>query len=340
LYTFKNTEINNKKASDFETKSLLYLIGIRSDKDEIEVITIDCFNDVTGANNSFSKLWDVQSKNHKNLPPSKIGESLITLYDNFVSDLSFTSHILFIPKLKNEYLVDPSLSTYGYENINDQQKKGIENKIIEKLSGVKDSKRPPLLDDFLCNITFVEDNKKVSTYIKKIARFKNKKIISEELYKSIFDDIRGAQTALKNSYIENEVINNPIEVLKFNRHITKKEINTLLISRLIGVEVFSFSGVPFPFLPVIKNIDTESAKDLIQDCNENLSRAFFDKNGCLNFWRVSEFIIQHIRDNPESSLKNVYKALLSNVKISTNYLTEDTILYMISLVMTGIENEN
>ena len=32
-YTFKNTEINNKKASDFETKSLLYLI---SNKKEIE----------------------------------------------------------------------------------------------------------------------------------------------------------------------------------------------------------------------------------------------------------------------------------------------------------------
>ena len=340
MYTFKNTEINNKKASDFETKSLLYLIGIRSDKDEIEVITVDCFNDVTGANNSFSKLWDVQSKNHKNLPPSKIGESLITLYDNYVSDFSFSSYILFIPKLKDEYLVDSSLSTYGYENINDQQKKGIEKKLIEKISGVKGSKKPPLLDDFLCNVTFVEDNKKVSTYIKKIARFKNKKIISEELYESIFNEIRDVQTALKNSYIEDEVINEPIEVLKFDRHITKKEINTLLISRLVGVEIFSFSGVPLPFLPVIKELDAESVKDLIQDCNENLSRAFFDKNGCLNFWRVSEFIIQNVRDNPESSLKNVHKALLSSVKISTNYLTEDTILYMISLVMTGIENEN
>jgi len=28
------------------------------------------------------------------------------------------------------------------------------------------------------------------------------------------------------------------------------------------------------------------------------------------------------------------------VKISTNYLTENTILYMISLVITGIKNEN
>jgi len=340
LYTFKKTEINNKKASDFETKSLLYLIGIRGDKDEVEVITIDCFNDVTGANNSFSKLWDIQSKNHKNLPPSKIGESLITLYDNYISDFSFSSYILFIPKLKDEYLVDSSLSTYGYENINDKQKKGIEKKLIEKITGVGGFKKPPLLGDFLCNVTFVEDNKKVSAYIKKIARFKNKKLISEELYESIFNEIRDVQTALKNTYIENEVINEPIEVLKYNRHITKKEINTLLISRLVGVEVFSFSGVPLPFLPVIKGLDTESVEDLIQECNANLSRAFFDKNGCLNFWRVSEFIIQHARDNPDSSLEYIHKALLSSVKISTNYLTENTILYMISLVITGIKNEN
>lgn len=64
MYTFKNTEINNKKASDFETKSMLYLLGMRSDSEEIEIITVDCFNDATGSNTDFSKLWDVQSKNH------------------------------------------------------------------------------------------------------------------------------------------------------------------------------------------------------------------------------------------------------------------------------------
>ena len=50
MYTFKNTEINNKKASDFETKSMLYLLGMRSDSKEIDLIAVDCFNDVTGLN--------------------------------------------------------------------------------------------------------------------------------------------------------------------------------------------------------------------------------------------------------------------------------------------------
>lgn len=340
MYTFKNTEINNKKASEFETKALLYLIGVRTDRDEIELITVDCFNDVTGVNEDFSKLWDVQSKNHQSFPPSKIGESLLTLYNNFISDFDFSSYILFVPPLNRDYLIDTTLSSYGYDNINDKQKKGIEKKLCDKIA-VENRGKPPLFDDFLNHVTFVEDNKKISTYIKSIARFKNKKLISEELYESIFNEIRDVQTGLKNSFIENETIAQPKEVLKYNRHITKREINTLLISRLIGVEIFDISGfIPIPFLPVTSSLDSETVRDLLQVCNENLSRAFFDKNGCRNFWKVSEFIIQYTRENTRDDIYGVYQALLSKIKITTNYLTKETVLYMISLVKTGIDNEN
>ncbi|MEI8636778.1 hypothetical protein [Vibrio coralliilyticus] len=123
MYTFKNTEINNKKASDFETKSMLYLLGMREDSESIELITVDCFNDVTGIDSQFSKLWDVQSKNHSSLPPSKIGESLYTLYTNYVSNFDFYQYILFIPKLKKEYLIDDSKNIYGYNNIDVKKKK-------------------------------------------------------------------------------------------------------------------------------------------------------------------------------------------------------------------------
>ncbi len=242
MYTFKNTEINNKKASDFETKSMLYLLGMRSDSGEIEIITVDCFNDVTGANDDFSKLWDVQSKNHSSLPPSKIGESLSTLYDNYVSSISFCDYILFIPKLNRDYLIDSSLNVYKYGNINKKQKKGIENKLKEKINGNKSGAIPSLFIDFLSQVTFVEDNKKISTYIKRISKFKNTKTVSEEIYDRIFNEIRNAQSSLKNSYIENEEISHPSEVLGFNRHITKAVINTLLINRLVGIDIFSFPG--------------------------------------------------------------------------------------------------
>ena len=338
MYTFKNTEINNKKASDFETKSMLYLLGMRSDSDEIEVITVDCFNDVTGANNDFSKLWDVQSKNHSSLPPSKIGESLSTLYDNYVSSISFCEYILFIPKLTRDYLIDDSLNVYNYENINEKQKQGIEKKLKEKINGNKSGNIPPLFLDFLSKITFVEDNKKISTYIKRISKFKNTKTVSEDIYDRIFNEIRNAQSSLKNSYIENEEILHPSEVLSFNRHITKAVINTLLINRLVGIDIFSFPGVPIPFISFIAGKDEEEIKDLLQECNENLSRAFFDKNGCKEFWKLSEMIIGMIKDNPEGSVSDIYGRLESKIKIKTTYLTPETVQYMISLIKTGLDN--
>ncbi|OHZ04017.1 hypothetical protein [Salinicola sp. MIT1003] len=336
MYTFKNTEINNKKSSDFETKSLLYLLGMRSDSEEIELVTVDCFNDVTGSNADFSKLWDVQSKNHRSLPPSKIGESLSTLYDNYISTISFHDYILFIPRLKRDYLINPSINIYSYENINKEQKKGIEKKLKEKINGDKSGKVPPLFLDFLSKICFVEDNKRVSTYIKKISKFKNKRSIPEEIYNRIFLEIRNAQSALKNSYIENEKISHPSEVLKFNRHIRKADINTLLISRLVGIDVFSFPGIPLSFFDVLLDKDEEERKDLIQECNENLSRAFFDKNGCREFWKVTERLISLLKENPDDNIFDVYSNLMSTINVKTEHLTKETLLYMISLVKTGL----
>lgn len=338
MYTFRNTEINNKKASDFETKSLLYLLGMRSDSDEIEIITVDCFNDVTGSDTEFSKLWDVQSKNHSSLPPSKIGESLSTLYDNFISSISFYDYILFVPKLNRDYLVDPSLNVYSYENINSKQRKGIERKLKEKINGDKSGDTPPLFLDFLSKVCFVEDNKRVSTYIKNISRFKNKRSIPEEIYERIFIEIRNAQASLKNSYIENENITHPSEVLKFNRHITKAEINTLLISRFIGIDVFSFPGIPMSFFDILVNKDEEERKDLLQECNENLSRAFFDKNGCKEFWKITEALIKMLKEEPSDNISDIYERLSSTISVKTQYLTKETLLYMISLIKTGLTN--
>ena len=314
---------------------------MRHDSSEITLVAVDCFNDVTGIDESFSKLWDVQSKNHSSLPPSKIGESLSTLYDNFISSISFFEYILFIPKLKREYLVDGSLNTYCYDNIKDKQKKGIERKLKEKINGNKSNIEPTLFGDFLSKITFVEDNKNISTYIKRLSKFKNKRSIPEQVYERIFLEIRNAQSSLKNTYIENETINHPSEITKFNRHITKKQIFTLLISRLIGIDdVFSFPGVPMPFLGFVAGMEEEDVKDLLQECNENLSRAFFDKNGCREFWTMSEKIIEISKENPSNSVNDTFDELVSSMKIKTPYLREKTIQYMISLVKTGLENDN
>jgi len=55
---------------------------------------------------------------------------------------------------------------------------------------------------------------------------------------------------------------------------------------------------------------------------------------------VLEFIIPHLQENLNDDIYQVYEALLSSVKITTYYLTKETILFLISLIKNGVENEN
>lgn len=48
MYKFKTTEQTNDKATEFETKSLLYLLTKIKGCSGISLFIIDCFNDVTG----------------------------------------------------------------------------------------------------------------------------------------------------------------------------------------------------------------------------------------------------------------------------------------------------
>ena len=79
---------------------------------------------------------------------------------------------------------------------------------------------------------------------------------------------------------------------------------------------------------------------MLQECNENLSRAFFDKNGCREFWKVTENLIKILKEKSDNSIFEVYASLTSVVNVKTEYLTKETLLYMISLVKTGLANAN
>lgn len=339
MYTFKNTERNNKKASEFETKSMLYLLGMRDDSNEIETITIDCFNDVTGVCNKFEKMWDVQSKNHTTLPPSKIGESLLTLYSNYISDFDFFEYILFIPKLNRNYLIKKEKNIYNYSNFTDKVQQGIKSKLINKLKIHSVSDEEMQLNKFLDKVFFVEDVNTAAEYIKRISKFKKHSAVPVDIYDNIFNEIRDRQTILKNSYIENKIINHPRDVLLFNRHITKLDISTLIINRLVGIDIFSAKGVPMPFINLLIGYVEEKRKDIIQDCNSNLSRCFFDKNGCQKFWSVSECIVNIVRYG-ERNVDNIFSELVKKIKIHGPYLNELTLKYLISLILSGMNDDN
>ena len=119
VYTFTRTERNNLKASDFETKSLLFLASNNTKYKNISFLTVDCFNDVSGICDK-ENIWDVQSKGEKNLTPRKIGCYLISLYENYISSFSgfFQEFLFFMPPVKIGYLnnsnIDSAISILSY----------------------------------------------------------------------------------------------------------------------------------------------------------------------------------------------------------------------------------
>jgi hypothetical protein len=333
-YTFKNTEINNKKASDFETKSLLYLI---SRKKEIEYVTFDCFNDVSGVNKNHNKIWDVQSKNEKSLTPKKIGKYLFTLFDNYISTFSFYEFIFFSPILNENYKINSKLNIYNLDNIEETTLKRILNGLTEEVERVKGDSvaYSEKIELFLGKVFFVEDNSTENEYIKSVTKFKKVGIKSDDFYTSIFTDLRNIQSAKKNTYIENEIISEIRDVLTFNRHLTTKDIEILIISRIIGVEIFNYSSIPITFFPIIKSFDNEEIKDILQECNSNLSRAFFNKNSNRVFWNVCEKIIMFLNDDKSSDVEYIYSETFKDYTFRISYLKDFTIKYLISIIIEG-----
>lgn len=333
-YTFKNTEINNKKASDFETKSLLYLI---SRKKEIEYVTFDCFNDVSGVNKNHDKIWDVQSKNEKSLSPKKIGKYLFTLFDNYISTFSFHEFIFFAPILNEDYKINSKLNIYNLDNIEEKTLKRILNGLTEEVHRVKGNSvdYSKQIGIFLEKVFIVEDNSSENEYIKSVTKFKKVGIKSDDFYTSIFTDLRNIQSAKKNTYIENEIISEIRDVLAFNRHLTTKDIEILIISRIIGVEIFNYSSIPITFFPIIKSLDQEEIKDILQECNSNLSRAFFNKNSNKVFWNVCEKIITFLNESKSTDVEYIYAETFKDYTFRISYLKDLTIKYLISIIIEG-----
>jgi hypothetical protein len=336
-YTFKNTEINNKKATDFETKSLLYLIGRRKDSKEVEYIAFDCFNDVSGINKNSDKIWDIQSKNEKSLSPKKIGKYFFTLFDNHTSLFDFTEFIFFCPILKPEYKIDEKLNIYGTENIVNKTLVRIQNGLKEEIIRVKGKTFDYSIEQqkFLKKVVIVEDTELDNEYIKTVTKFKKSEIKSDAFYQSVFQDLRDIQSAKKNTYIENSIINQIKDVLKFNRHLYTKDIEVLIISRIIGCEVFEYKGVPLNFLPIIDSLDFEDKKDTIQECNSNLSRAFFNKNSNREFWKICEIIIEYLESQDVTDVEMIFNNLFTKYKFRISYLTPITIKYLIAIIIDG-----
>lgn len=339
MYTFINTEQNNEKASEYETKSLLYLLCMRSDSKDINLLIVDCFNDITGGNNNkLSKLWDVQSKGVKDLRPRTIGKSLATLYKNYLSAVSFNHYVLLMPKLTVRWLIDEDKQSFTIKNMKEEYISKVKEGLCEEhLRRTSDKSIDYMkINSFLLEVLFVIALKNKEDYTRNIVEFKDKDIKTKKFYVELFDEIRDRQATLKNNCIEGTVIKSVEEVLNLKRTIKREELEVLTINRLVGVDVFNKRSIPIDFFDELEGLDKEDKKDVIQKCNEDLSLTLFNKNSKVKFWELIEYIVQLVKCNSHLTSREIYEQIPNSIIRGVGTLDETSCIYFISVIQEGL----
>ena len=191
---------------------------------------MDCFNDVTGSNATNEILWDVQSKGYKSISPKKIGQFMITLYNNYLSDIEFAHYILFVKVIDDNYIINTKLKNFGFDNFKQPIQEKIKNGLLEKYKSERGNDIDPNnLRDFLDKVQIVISSQSKIDYIKNVTAFKNDKL-NDKFYEEIFEEIRGAQSNLKIKNIEGK---KPKALLEKNE-ISNKKRKVLFIASTGG----------------------------------------------------------------------------------------------------------
>lgn len=338
-YTFKNTEKTKEKASDFETFAALYMLGTYSRKNKIEYILIDSFNDVSAADKKVSEIYDIQSKGYREISLGNIGRFLYTLFKNYQVDFPFKEFILYLETVDSKYLNSESRVLHFSdfkENYHDNIKNGL-YKEVEKREKIQiDQSYKNVIDTFLSLVTFVINPTTKVESILYLMPIRKPIKSSDEFYISIFNEIRDLQSSKKNVYIEGKTIETAADVLQFNKHISKKEINTMLINRIIGVDLFQDKNIPVYLIKYFEiiGLDTDYYEDFIQDCCSELSVMFFNKNNKRNIWIFLFLVINTIENNSDDDVYGILKKI-DKQKMEKAGISEKTVAYLISRIKEG-----
>lgn len=339
-YTISASEKTRKKASETETKALLYLMNFDEDSNEIYYYIIDVINDISGHSVDMNSSWDIQSKGGKSNSPRSIGEETVTLFKNYMSEFDFVKSILFLGGVSSTLRIDKTANVFGIENVC----KDVKNNLIEGLKKAcrkkgyikKEWITDENINKFLEQLIFVIDDKEKYDYIREIINIKSTIIVTNEVLIDIFNTIRDVQSAKKNNMkVEGEVINSPSDALKFKRHMTSKEIRVMSLNRIVNANIMD-KGMPLFFSEIICNLDRNEKMDVIEDCKLNITKALFDKNNSDNFWELFSEIYTHITENSENTIDELYNMISINKINNVHHLDKMSAKYLIALIMEVI----
>ena len=345
MYTIKTSERNNEKATEFETKSLLYLMTAAPNSENVDLFIIDCFNDVTGVSADTSESWDVQSKGVANLTPKKIGIALYTLFSNYISDIDFSHYLLFLQSFSEGYIYDSTKELFEIDNFKDKYREKIREGLKKEITDRKDQEviahgTEAIIDEFLSRVIFVVDKYDNAEYIRRIIYFQSIDKLSTDFLRKIFDEIRAKQASKKITNVYGKTVSSIYEAIGFEKNINRKDVELLVVNRIIGNDLFSKRGIPLYFASQVKDKEPEEIHDLLLDCQAKISYTLFNKNNKKNFWLLLERIMTLLIEKPNSSIKTVFDQISQTIRSNVFTLDEMATLYLIAIVKEGLQREN
>ena len=193
------------------------------------------------------------------------------------------------------------------------------------------------IDEFLKKVLFVVDDKQPCEYVKAIIKDHPAIVPEDKILTAIFNEIRNAQSVLKNSLIEGVVIQTTYEVLKYCRHLTNNEIKMMTLQRIINHNPVDKRSIPQSFVSICSEWPPEKQREKLDDCVQTLCRALFNKNAASAFWTLFENIYTLIIAHPADSVQTIYQLIDVRTRNAQPDFDVVSLQYFISLVKDGIQ---
>lgn len=343
-YTFISTERGTAPGNAAETCALLHFMCFADERDDIEQFAIDCFNDVTGMDNSCSNLYDLQSKAGKNANPARIGEELATLFENYISDFSqfFLSYTLFVGGVSASVLEDANLMEFGFHNMKPRAQKSVRDKLIETCRNrhrgtFAEKVTDENIDDFLSKVRFVTAKADPIEYIRALANNTSALLPSERVLRKTFTEIRDMQSKLKNREgITGKRIEHPYEVMDYGRVLKVRPIRLLIIERLLNRDFYK-DDVPEEFNDYLQTLPVEEdLGDVTEDCRNAMFKQYFNKNDREAFWTLLNEIVTVLESDCRAGIKDVYDRLDPATVKACWQMDRRAHLYFIATIKDGL----
>ena len=343
MYVIRASEERNEKATEFETKSLLYIMDHYKNNDKLAFIAIDFFNDLTGVNNFADTCYDIQSKGIKNIKPKQLGSFLVTLYRNYVSTLNFTEFYLCIdslgPTLKN-CIQDKKI--FSYDDFDNEIQKTI-------LEGLKDacmtkdyfedkSKVNDMdISTFLKKVNFIILDKTKEEYVKNAVDY-NITVIDDIYFKKVFKEIRDFQSSKKNNNLEGTIIHSISCLFQYDKYVEISQIKMMIISRITSQYVVKdYKSCPKAFINTLASVDETIREEFLENCQNDYFRMLVNINDQQAYWELFENIFTIVSNNPTLDIDAIYNKLDTAKMKRIQFLNYNSCRYFISIIKEGIK---